>query len=85
MERAFTAHLQGTFVQPPKFGHENYWQPIQDFSNHIDRLSENRWACVLDFKGGNGVEDDDEVEGGDRTMISAYRADFYIPSSPQKA
>lgn len=83
MERAFVAHLQGTYIQPSKFTHEMYWRPLQIFYNHLDGLSERRWKVVLEGHGNSG-DNDDATEGVCVDMISAYRANLYIPLSPQK-
>ena len=82
-ERAFVAFGHGTFVQPSQFSHECSWQAMKTFFGHVDRLSERRWGLILDVK--SDVEESDEDVGVDQSMISAYRADLYIPSSPLKA
>ena len=82
VERAFIAHLQGSYIQPPMFTHETYWRPLQIFYGHIDCLSERRWKLVLE-SGRSGSNDDDNL-CADESMISAYRADLYIPLSPEK-
>ena len=55
---------------------------MKTFFGHVDRLSERRWGLILDVK--SDVEESDEDVGVDQSMISAYRADLYIPSSPLK-
>lgn len=74
--------MNGTFDPPRKFAHERHWQTIQVFYNHIDRLSERRWnlalQCVESRYDGN-----DEALRADASMISAFRADLYIPESPK--
>lgn len=83
MERAFTAYVTGTYQQPPQFGHNEYWRPLQIFYGHVDRISENHWHCVLAL-GGNRNKSDEDLDAN-KSMISAYRGDFYVPSSPLKA
>lgn len=52
------------------------------FFGHVDRLSKRRWGLILDVK--SDVEESDKDVGIDQSMILAYRADLYIPSSPLK-
>ena len=56
---------------------------MKTFFGHVDHLSERCWGLILDVK--SDVEESDEDVGVDQSMISAYRADLYIPSSPLKA
>jgi len=74
VERAFTTHLSGGYIDSPLFifSHDNYWKPLQVFSGNL--VSERRWSCVLD-------EDTDEDLRTDQSMISAYRAEIYVPYS----
>ena len=49
---------------------------------HVDKVSERRWQLILD---GICKEDEEyDLEIGDMSMISEYRANIFIPSSPIK-
>ena len=50
------------------------------FYGHLDRLSERRWRIALERRGEIGGGDEDHR--ADASMISAFRADLYIPESP---
>jgi hypothetical protein len=75
--------MNGRFDPPRKFTHEEHWQTIQVFYSHLDRLSERRWKLALQCN----VENDSNGEAlpnrADASMISAFRANLYIPESPQ--
>jgi hypothetical protein len=75
-----SAHLSGEFVAPPHFTHENYWQPLDIFLSKVDSLSERQWARIM-----AGPEEAAENVQADRSMLSAFRADIYVPASPTKA
>jgi hypothetical protein len=64
--------------------HEKYWRPLQVFYGHIDCLSERRWKLVLEFESSDG-NNEDSSSHADESLISAYRADLYIPVSPEKS
>jgi len=86
VERAFTVHLQGTYIQPSAFMHETYWQPFQVFYNHLDSLSEWHWKLALELVSGGSNNKSDEDPPADKMMIiSAYCMDLYIPLSPKKS
>jgi hypothetical protein len=82
VERSFTAHEKGSYIEAPIFAYKNYWRPLQQFLGNTDRVSERRWKLILNFK--DGDNDTDKDLRADESMISAYRDDLYIPSSPQK-
>lgn len=75
--------MNGRFDPPAKFTHEEHWQTIRVFYGHIDRLSERRWGLALNPKT-EGRDSDEDLCRADASMISAFRADLYIPESPQK-
>jgi hypothetical protein len=75
------AFVKGRYIDPADFAYKTYWKAFQDFLGHTDRVSEGRWGIIMDEK--DADEDDDQIEV-DESMISAYRGDLYIPSSPQK-
>jgi len=56
---------------------------MKAFFGHVDRLSERCWGVILNVK--SDVEESDKDVCIDQSMISAYCADLYIPSSPLKA
>ena len=85
VERGFFAHKNGAFVAPPPFNHKNYWKPLGDFFANVNKVKEEWWASILCTQG----PDEDETDGDSDTranesMISAFRADMYILSSPLK-
>jgi hypothetical protein len=82
VERGFTAHRNGVYVDPPQFNHDKCWSPLKDFHANIDRVKAERWKSLLQFRVQGTIEDSDGH--GDRSMISAFRADMYIGSSPVK-
>ncbi|KAH9019688.1 hypothetical protein EDB85DRAFT_2153576 [Lactarius pseudohatsudake] len=77
VERAMRAHLMGRFNAPGDFNHQTSWNAMKDFDRILDRVSESRWAQALDFV-------DCDKENLDESTLSAYRADFYLSSSPTK-
>ena len=87
VERAFVAHLSGMYIAPPAFAHQHYWQPLATFLSKIDRVSERCWKELLMFRSATEAsgDDTDSELWADQSMILAYRADLYIPSSPFKA
>ena len=79
--------MTGAFVMPPLFNQSNCWKPLGVFFANINKVKEDRWASILHIRGSDG----DEMDGYNNTqaqvnesMISAFRADMYIPSSPLK-
>jgi hypothetical protein len=63
--------------------HDKYWRALQIFCRHVDGLSERRWKIVIDSQGSGGINDDEDLRT-DETVLSAYRADLYVPFTPQK-
>ena len=85
VERGFSAHKNGAFVVPPPFNQRNCWKLLGDFFANINKVKEERWASILRIQG----PDKDKTDGDSDTranesMISAFRVDMYIPSSPLK-
>ena len=75
------------YIAPPAFAHQHYWQLLAMFLSKIDWVSEQHWKEVLRFRSAtesDGDDTDSELQA-DRSMISAYCAGLYIPSSPFKA
>jgi len=52
------------------------------FMGHIDKVSERHWQLILD---GLCNKEENNLENGDISIISEYRANIFIPSSPIKA
>ncbi|KAH8979307.1 hypothetical protein EDB92DRAFT_390096 [Lactarius akahatsu] len=77
VERAMRAHLTGRFNAPGDFNHRTSWNAMKDFDRILDQVSESCWARALDFV-------DCDKENLDESVLSAYRADFYLSSSPTK-
>jgi hypothetical protein len=88
VERAFKAHLSGRFESPPQFSHENYWKALQVFFGKVDAVSERRWNHILARALAN-VDAEGQLEEcdvqADQSMVSLYRDEIYVPSSPEKA
>ncbi len=73
------AHLTGGFNAPGDFNHRTTWNSMKDFDRILDRVSESRWARALNFV-------DCDIENRiDESLLSAYRANFYLSSSPTKS
>ena len=68
------AHSTGVFNAPGDFDQKTLWNPIRDFYKKISGVGEIHWAQALTF------EDCAEF-GVDESLLSAYRNDFFIPSS----
>lgn len=49
---------------------------------HVDKVSERRWKLILD--GLRNVEDENDFGNEDLSIISEYRANIFVPSSPIK-
>ncbi|KAH8979527.1 hypothetical protein EDB86DRAFT_3140234 [Lactarius hatsudake] len=77
VERAMRAYLTGRFNAPGDFNHQTSWNAMKDFDRILDRVSESRWAQALDFV-------DCDKDNLDESMLSAYRVDLYLSSSPTK-
>ncbi|KAH8980200.1 hypothetical protein EDB86DRAFT_2813877 [Lactarius hatsudake] len=77
VERAMRAYLTGRFNAPGDFNHQTSWNAMKDFDRILDRVSESRWAQALDFV-------DCDKDNLDESMLSAYRVDLYLSSSPAK-
>jgi len=85
VERGFFAHKNGAFVAPPPFNHKNCWKPLGDFFANVNKVKEERWVSILCTQGPDEDEtDSDSDTQANKSMISAFRADMYIPSSPLK-
>ena len=70
---------------PPPFNQRNCWKPLGDFFANINKVKEEWWASILCIQ----EPDEDKMEGdndaqANESMISAFRVDMYIPSSPLK-
>ncbi|KAI9452657.1 hypothetical protein BJY52DRAFT_1190152 [Lactarius psammicola] len=79
VERAMRAHMTGAFNPPSDFNHRTTWNAMKDFYRILDQISESRWAQALNF-----ANNDDTESCVNESLLSAYRIDFYIPSSPTK-
>lgn len=89
VERGFSAHISGTYMSPPRFNYDYCWKPLEDFFKNVDKIKVDRWAMLLQVRSNNESEQDDVASDGDsdhanQLMISAYRAEMYVPSSPIK-
>jgi len=49
---------------------------------HVTNVSERRWQLILD--GLCDEEDENDLGNGDLSIISEYRANIFVPSSPIK-
>ena len=74
------AHATGVFIAPAEFSHEATWVVMKDFYENLNRLHESHWAQALDFDSYGETE-----KAVDESMLSTYRVDFYLPSSPTKS
>ena len=86
VEQGFSAHL---YTSPPHFNYDNCWKPLGDFFKNINKIKEDRWAMLLQVRSNNERDQDDMASDGDsvhgdQSMISAYCAEMYVPSSPIK-
>jgi hypothetical protein len=75
------AFVKGSYIKPANFAYKTYWKAFQDFLGHTDHVSEGQWGIIMDEK---DADEDDVQINVDKSMISAYHGDFYIPLSPQK-
>jgi hypothetical protein len=65
------------FIPPADFNHQTTWNAMQDFYRTLNQLHEHHWAQAMSFNNYDETEN-----GADESMLSAYRIDFYLPSSP---
>ena len=75
VERAMRAHSMGVFNPPGDFDQKTHWNPIRAFYTKISGVGEIHWVRALTF------EDCVTGFGVDESLLSAYRDDFFIPSS----
>lgn len=54
---------------------------MEDFYRMLNPLRERYWVQALNF---NSYDDATE-NGADESLLSAYRINFYLPSSPTKS
>jgi hypothetical protein len=74
------AHMTGAFIAPADFNHRTSWNSMKDFYGILRRLRESHWVHALNFDNLNDTE-----SRADESLLSAYRVDFYLPSSPTKS
>jgi hypothetical protein len=55
---------------------------MQVVLHSVDRLGEGHWRSIMDLGTDAASKDPDLYV--DQSMISAFRGDMYVPSSPQK-
>ncbi|KAH9014755.1 hypothetical protein EDB85DRAFT_1876224 [Lactarius pseudohatsudake] len=82
VERAMRAHITGAFHSPSDFNHRTMWNSMKDFFQILNQVSASRWTQALDFTGYDDTENPNHI---DESLLSAYRINFYIPSSPAKS
>ena len=75
------AHATGVFIAPGDFDHLSTWNAMEDFYRMLNPLHERYWVQALNF---NSYDDATE-NGADESLLSAYRINFYLPSSPTKS
>ena len=73
----FRAHITGAFKAPSEFTELATRKPMRDFFKNLARLRESHWEQAMQFTDGFG----DGESQIDESMVSAYRADIYLPSS----
>ncbi|PPQ83817.1 hypothetical protein CVT25_001031 [Psilocybe cyanescens] len=81
VERAFVAHVKGTYVDPRQFNYDNTWKAMVDFFGSIDKVKEEQWKSILLFSGVDqetGSKQDDNVLCADQSTISTFCAGIYI-------
>jgi hypothetical protein len=77
VEHTMRAHVTGVFSPPSDFDHKTCWNTMRQFYQSLGMLHKPQWMKILHF------EDDAIMESrADESLLSAYRMDFYIPSSP---
>ncbi|KAF8258997.1 hypothetical protein EI94DRAFT_1814165 [Lactarius quietus] len=79
VERTMRTYVTGEFIAPGEFNYPNIWNAVQDFYGILDKLHEHHWVQILNFNSYEEVEN-----SADKTLLSAFRIDFYLPSSPSK-
>jgi hypothetical protein len=70
-----------------EFSDQNYARELATFMGHVDNVSERRWQLILEGLSSKLEELEDEnnvVQRGDLSIISEYRANIFISSSPIK-
>ena len=86
-ERAFKAYLPNGTPKSSKeleeFSDDNFARELNTFMGHVDKVSERRWQVIMDDLCKD--EEENDPENGDLSLISEYRANIFIPSSPLKA
>jgi hypothetical protein len=60
--------------------HSQFMRHGLDFYGILRRLRESHWVHALNFDNLNDTE-----SRADESLLSAYRVDFYLPSSPTKS
>ncbi|KAN0134486.1 hypothetical protein V8E53_007632 [Lactarius tabidus] len=78
VEHALRAHATGAFNAPSDFNHLTTWNSMKDFYKILGRVRESHWKQAMTF---DSFDDDDMECRIDESMLSAYCADFYLPSS----
>ncbi|KAF9480700.1 hypothetical protein BDN70DRAFT_877270, partial [Pholiota conissans] len=84
VERAFSAHISGSYKAPPQFTHDNYWQALKVFFGHISSVSERRWYRILAL-GPAIVSEPNEDLMTDQSMISCIPSRNLRPSQSSEA
>jgi hypothetical protein len=84
-ESAFRAYLPNGVIKIKKdleeFSDDNFARELKTFMGHVDKISERHWQLILDDI---RQEEENDFENGDLSLISEYRANLFIPSSPIK-
>jgi len=65
---------------PGDFNHQATWRAMADFYKLFNRTRPSHWEDALKFD--NEEDTEDRV---DDSMLSAYRTDIFLPSSPTKS
>ena len=82
VEQGFFAHKNSVFVAPLLFNQRNCWKLLRDFFANINKVKEEQW---LHIQGPDEDEMDSDADArANESMISAFRVDMYITSSPLK-
>ena len=72
--------MMGAFNTPSDFNHWSTWNSMKDFFKVLDKVRESRWEEALNFN------DEDDTDGHiNESLLSAYRVDFYLSSSPTRS
>ncbi|KAF8266370.1 hypothetical protein EI94DRAFT_1803221 [Lactarius quietus] len=80
VERAIRAYTTGVFNTPGDFNHQSTWRAMKDFYRMFEKTRPYHWEDVLTFD-----DHDDPEDHIDDSTLSAYCADFFLPSSPTKS